>query len=85
MGTNRAALMRFLVKTFADSFEKKGLKALPHDWQQVMHDLDGRSEAQQNIIALKVAESPASRDLADAPRKSVTYSPKKTKRQKSRP
>lgn len=43
MGTNRAAMIRFLVKTFIDDFEQRGLKSLPHDWQEIMRFQDGRA------------------------------------------
>lgn len=44
MGTNRAALIRFLVQTFTASFEKRGqLASLPHNWEDIMRSLDGRT------------------------------------------
>ena len=47
MGTNRAALIRFLVQTFVDDFEKHGGTAgLPHDWREIMKNLDGRTFGQ---------------------------------------
>jgi len=79
MGTNRSAMMKFLLKTFLDKFERGGFSALPHDWENIMHDLDGRTFGQQ--ASLRAAETPGESPLANLPRKPVKYSspPKKKK------
>ena len=60
MGTNRSAMMKFLLKTFLDKFERGGFSALPHDWENIMHDLDGRTYGQQQSQSqsLRAAETP---------------------------
>jgi SOS-response transcriptional repressor LexA len=47
MGTNRAALIRFLTQSFLDHFEKNGGTAsLPHDWREILRLQDGRAFGQ---------------------------------------
>jgi hypothetical protein len=48
MGTNRAALMRFLLETFLGNFEGGGgVASLPINWKALMDGLDGRRAAVQ--------------------------------------
>jgi hypothetical protein len=85
MGTNRSALAKFLLRTFLDKFEQGGFSALPHDWESIMHGLDGRTYAQQQIQALRAAETPGKSATGKLPHKPVTYSAAKKPRKKPRP
>ena len=82
MGTNRSALIKFLVQTFVESFESRGIGNLPHDWQSVMRQSDGRTFGQQfQSQSLRAAEEPHSAP-APAPVSGVKY-PSKPKPKKS--
>lgn len=60
MGTNKSALIRFLVKSFVDHFEANGgVVSLPHNWREIMQELDGRARGQQKRFPhLRAAEDP---------------------------
>jgi hypothetical protein len=43
LGTNRRArLLAFSGQTFAEYFERKGVTAMPPDWQDIFASMDGR-------------------------------------------
>ncbi len=46
IGTNRSSVIRMLVSSWVDSFERSGTAALPMNWEDLMADLDGRTTAQ---------------------------------------
>ena len=92
MGTNRAALIKFLVQTFIDHFEARGGTAsLPHNWRDVMRSLDGRSFGQQignmrqSLPELRVAETQGDQPLSALPKKPVVYPDAAAKRRTSKP
>jgi hypothetical protein len=80
MGSNNSALIKFLVKTFLDHFESRGIASLPPNWQEIMRLQDGRTFGQQ-MPALRVAETPESIPLP--PPKPTNYRTKKKKGPKS--
>ena len=45
LGTNRARLIAFSGQTFAEYFERKGVTAMPPDWQDIFAGMDGRRRA----------------------------------------
>lgn len=55
MGSNRSAVIKFLVKTFLDHFESRGgIVSLPPDWREIMRQQDGRAFGQQqHAIAIR--------------------------------
>ena len=53
MGTNRAAVIRFLTSTFLDHFEQSGgIASLPHNWREIMRLQDGRAFGQVRAAAV---------------------------------
>lgn len=42
LGTNRARLIAFCAKTFADAFEKDGELMMPPNWPEIFAAMDGR-------------------------------------------
>lgn len=58
MGTNRAALIRFLVQTFTVDFNRRGMKSLPHAWEEIMRNADGRTSAASDSVH-SLNETPA--------------------------
>jgi len=87
MGTNRSALMKFLVQTFVENMERRGMVSLPHDWEEIMRHLDGRTYGQQ----ARVAETPEPATIRTRERKPARYSakpqetPRKPKPKKPKP
>jgi hypothetical protein len=43
LGTTRAQLIGFCTKTFLEAFERKGMALMPPNWEELLHDLDGRA------------------------------------------
>ena len=43
IGTTRSSVIRMLVSSWVESFERDGASALPMDWEAVMLQLDGRT------------------------------------------
>lgn len=72
MGTNRAALIRFLTDSFLKHFESNGgVASLPHDWREILRLQDGRAFGQQTVSSQR--RKPAAkgkrghlRDIAEA-------------------
>jgi hypothetical protein len=58
LGTSKSALIRFLAKSFVDHFEANGgLVSLPHNWEAILREQDGRSEGQKSRFPhLRAAE-----------------------------
>jgi hypothetical protein len=44
LGTNRARLIAFCVKTFLDDFEAHGKEMMPLNWKEILARLDGRTK-----------------------------------------
>lgn len=82
MGTNRAALIRFLVQTFSADFLRRGLKALPHDWQEVMRRLDGRTA--DHAASMAVAEDATPTVIPLKKIREVKYTADKAKKTKAK-
>lgn len=55
IGSNRAALIRFCTQTFLEHFEKRGVAALPPDWEQILAQTDNRTV--RSRLALKEKET----------------------------
>ncbi len=83
IGSNRSAMVKFLIQTFLDKFERGGLGALPHDWENVMHDLDGRTLGQQQNQSLRVAENSDSPAAPLKKKQDADYSKIKTHKKPS--
>lgn len=43
IGSNRASVIRMLINTWLDDFDRDGSASLPPDWEQLMNQLDGRT------------------------------------------
>jgi len=43
IGNNRAGLIRMLVNTWLDDFEKRGVASLPPNWQEIIAGTDNRT------------------------------------------
>lgn len=44
IGSNRSAVIRFLVSSWVDEFERTGHAILPPNWEEILAALDGRSD-----------------------------------------
>ena len=50
MGSNRAQLIAFCVRSFVEDFDEKGFCILPLNWREILKSWDGRtSQAKFNV------------------------------------
>lgn len=49
LGTKRAGIIRFLVDSWLDDFEKRGRASLPVNWPEILEALDNRTAASKRI------------------------------------
>lgn len=55
IGSNRASVIRFLVDSWLDHFEKHGRASLPPNWEELVNSMDNRTvESRQKIKKLSV-------------------------------
>lgn len=51
IGTTRSSVIRMLVSTWVESFERAGTASLPMNWESLMADLDGRTSSKFTLVA----------------------------------
>jgi hypothetical protein len=74
LGTRRATLIAFCVKSFVEVLERDGEIKVPPNWHEILAALDGRKNRRGRPILLVdkyPGHSPSAYSLNDAPRLSV--------------
>jgi predicted DNA-binding protein len=54
IGATRSMVIRFLVQTWVEHFEKYGAAALPPDWERLVDEMDGRTRAARTVASSSV-------------------------------
>lgn len=69
IGNNRAGLIRLLLGTWLDDFEKRGTASLPPNWEEIIAGTDNRTKESRERYpapppAAVIAETPNSKTTA---------------------
>lgn len=66
IGNNRAGIIRLLINSWLDDFERKGMAVLPPDWENLIVAQDHRTRASKGLYPMPATEPIAMNESANS-------------------